>query len=120
MFNINIADNQLFLFWNIGKIVFDKQNYCDNSISKYSEYFSYKYGTSCLFSRSNINYMKKFYCCFPIFINQYNLLSFDHYKLLVNVNDIKKRYFYFYVSLFCKYSVDDLKRLINLDLYNYI
>lgn len=120
MFNINIFNSPLYLFWSIGKIVFKKQDYYENSVFKYSEYFSYKFGNSCAFCSRNINYMKKFYCCFPIYIEQYNLLSFDHYKLLVDVTNSKKRYFYFNLSIFFNYSVEDLKNIISLDLYNYL
>ena len=73
-----------------------------------------------LFSVNNINYMKKFYCAFPIYVEQLNKLSFEHYKLLVNISDAKKRYFYFWVAIFCRSSVNELKSFIYSDLYNYI
>ena len=69
------------------------------------------------FSIGNINYMKKFYCCFPNYIDMLNKLSFEHYKLLVDVGGLEERYFYFRVALFCRSSVLELKELINEDMY---
>ena len=107
----------LFLFWKVGEIVFAQQKLCINAVSKYSNYFSYYFGMSETFSICNVRYMKKFYCCFPIYMKELDNLSFEHYKLLVDINDIKKRYFYFRVALFCRSSVEELKYIVENDLY---
>lgn len=114
------SSNRLFLFWKIGESVFKKQNSCENVIKRVSCYLTYSFGMTETFSISNIKYMKKLYCCFPFYYKELNNLSFEHYKLLVDINDIKKRYFYFRVALFCRSSLNDFKNLLLNDLYNYI
>lgn len=111
---------RLFLFWKIGKVVFQRQKYYENAVLKYSNFFSYCYGMSETFSVNNIHYMKRFYSCFPIYVEELNKLTFEHYKLLVNVYDAKTRYFYFRVALFCRSSVEELKGIILNDVYNCI
>ena len=111
---------RLFLFWYIGKCVYNKQKLCENVILKYSNYLTYYYGMTNVFSVGNVNYMKKFYCCFPIYVKALNQLSFEHYKLLVDISVVNKRYFYFRVALFCRSSVEELSYLIYNDLYSYI
>lgn len=110
----------LLLFWKIGKIVFNKQKTCENSVSKYSKFFSYHFGMSETFSIENVKYMKRFYICFPIYYNKLNTLSFEHYKLLVDVNDNAARYFYFRVAMFCRSSVDELNYYISNNMYSFI
>ena len=63
------------MFWNIGKNVFEHQNFLDNATNKYSNYFQYKFGMTECFSRENVNLMRKLYLCFPIFND--NLLKLD-------------------------------------------
>ena len=111
---------QLFLFWKIGKLVSKKQKCCENVVVKYSNFFSYYYGMSSTFSISNINYMKRFYSCFPLYINKLNNLSFEHYKLLIHICELEERYFYFWVAMFCRSSVEELKLMISNNLYEYI
>ena len=72
------------------------------------------------FSVVNVNYMKKFYCCFPIYVDELNKLTFDHYKLLVNVCDINERYFYFRVAIFCRSTVFELSSIINGKIFDFI
>ena len=114
------SSNRLFLFWKIGESVFKKQKSCENVIKRVSGFLTYSFGMSETFSISNIRYMKMFYCCFPFYYTELNNLRFEHYKLLVDINDIKKRYFYFRVALFCRSSIADFKYLIVNDIYNYI
>ena len=111
---------RLFLFWKIGKSVFKKQNYYENVVSKYSAYLSYYFGMSKTFSIGNINYMKKFYKCFPNYYKELEELSFDHYKLLVDISGLEERYFYFRIALFCRSTVSELSEIINEDTYFYI
>ena len=107
----------MFFFWKLGKSVYKKQHLVENITLKYSEFFSYYYGMSTTFSVSNINYMKKFYNCFPLYIEKLSDLSFEHYKLLVNINEFSKRYFYFRIAMFCRSSVEELDLMISNDLY---
>lgn len=111
---------RLFLFWKIGENVFKRQKCYENVALKYSNYLSYYYGMSNTFSIGNINYMRKFYCCFPNYYKALDKLSFEHYKLLVDINEVEERYFYFRVALFCRSTIEELDEIIREDTYYYI
>ena len=105
----------LLLFWNIGKQVYEDT--CDNTIEKYSNYYSYYYGNSYLFNRENIRLMKVFYICFSIFYKKLNNITWDQYKLLFNISDRKERLFYFYISLFFNSNLDETNSFIENNYY---
>lgn len=69
------------------------------------------------FSRENVNYMRKFYQCFPIYIDELNKLNWEHYLELLKISNLKERYFYLKTTIFCKGSVKDLKDIINKNIY---
>ena len=100
--------------------MFDERIYCENIVSKYATYLAYYFGMSSTFSLDNVHYMIKLYLCFPIYYDELNKLTFEHYRLLVNISDISKRYFYFRVALFCRSSVAELNNLILNDIYLYM
>ena len=108
---------RLYLFWKIGEYVFNKQKNYDKATFKCSELLKYKYGMSNTFSVQNVNYMKKFYSCFPIYFKELNFLTFEHYKLLVDVIESSERYFYFRIALFCNSDVSELKEIIDGKMY---
>jgi hypothetical protein len=80
--------NRLYLFWLVGRNVYNKQKSYENVCCKYSEYYSYKYGNSNMFSRDNLKYMSNFYCRFPMYFDCLNKLSWNHYRLILNINDV--------------------------------
>ena len=43
----------IFFFWYIGKKVYEEKDHCLNVIQRYSDYYSYFYGNSFLFSLVN-------------------------------------------------------------------
>lgn len=98
--------------------MFEERFSCENIVSKYTMSLSYYFGMSSTFSLRNVHYMKKIYLCFPIYYEELNELSFEHYKLLVNISDNNKRYFYFRVALFCRSTVEELGNLILNDFYS--
>ena len=110
-----MKDN-LLLFWNIGKKVYEDKK-VDNSIEKYSNYYSYLYGNSYLFNRENIRLMKLFYICFPIYNRKLANISWNQYKLLFKINDRKERLFYFYISLFFNSNYTEMNNFIINDYY---
>lgn len=114
------TNNRLILFWNIGKRVFDEQDYVDNAIDKYSTFFQYRYGMTECFSRENINFMKKLYLCFPIFTETLLKLEWGHYLELLKINDKKRRMFYYQLSLFFNWSIFELSYSINNYFYERI
>lgn len=110
-------NNTLYLYWNIGKIVFEKRNKYLNIIEKTSTYYSYLFGNSYRFTRENIWLMEKFYLTFPIFNKKLEKITWEQYKLLLSINNIKERYFYFYVSIFFNYDYADTRLLIDNNYY---
>ena len=109
--------NNLLLFWNIGKKVYEEKDIRENAIEKYSNYYSYYYGNSYLFSRENIRFMKLFYISFPIFYKELYNVSWEQYKLLIRINNRKERLFYFYISLFFNSDLIETSDFINNDYY---
>ena len=89
----------IFLFWNIGKRVYEEEKTCGNIVQKYSDHYSYYYGNSSLFTRENIHLMKRFYMNFPIYYSKLEMFSWKQYQLLLNIVDKKERFFYYSLSL---------------------
>ena len=115
---INIfPKNRLFLFWNIGKNVYEKQDCYSNIVEKYSNYYTYLYGNSYLFTRENIHLMKKFYLCFPIFYKKMENITWDQYRLILSFNDKEERYFYYYLSMLFETDYSETEELIENDYY---
>ena len=117
--NINGGDNanKLLLYWNIGKIVYENRGNYLNIVEKCSTYYSYLFGNSYMFTRENIWLMEKFYLMFPVFSPRLENITWDQYRLLFNINDLKERYFYFYILLFFGFNYDETIDLINNKYY---
>ena len=117
--NIIGGDNvtKILLYWNIGKIVYDNRSNYLNIVEKCSTYYSYLFGNSYMFTRENIWLMEKFYLMFPIFSSQLENITWDQYQLLFKINNIKERYFYFYIVLFFNFDYENTKLLINNNYY---
>ena len=113
-------NNRLYLFWQVGKYVFQKQNFCENAVYKYSTLCSYHYGMSDAFSVENVKMMRMFYLCFPFLFPTMKKLKWEHYLELLKVSDTKKRYFYFKTAIFCNGSILDLRDMIYNDFYDKI
>lgn len=96
---MKILNNQLIIFWKIGKNVYENKYHYDNIIEKYSNYYTYLFGNSFLFTRENIHLMKRFYMNFPIFYDSLEKISWDQYKLLLMIGNRRERLFYFHLSL---------------------
>ncbi len=114
---MNLEKYKISLFWNIGKSVYEDENKCENSVKKYSDYYSYYYGDSIIFTRENIHIMKRFYMNFPIFYKQLELISWRQYQLLFQINDKEERNFYFYLSLLFHSTYQDTLELIQNQYY---
>ncbi len=106
-------NNILYLFWYIGKNVYEKRKIYTNIIEKTSTYYSYLMGNSYLFTRENIWLMERFYMTFPVFNKKLELITWEQYKLLLLIRNVKERYFYFYISLFFNYDYQNTLELIN-------
>ena len=109
--------DRLLLFWKIGEIVCKNRSKHLNIVEKCSNYYSYLFGNSYVFTRENIWLMEKFYLMFPVFSPRLENITWDQYRLLFNINDLKERYFYFYILLFFGFNYDETKDLINNKYY---
>ena len=109
--------NNIFIFWNIGRIAYEKRNDYDNVVEKLSNYFSYSFGNSINYTRENIHMMKKFYLDFPIFYKKLDSISWEQYKVILSINEKKERYFYFYLSLIFHSNYDETISFIKNNYY---
>lgn len=64
------------------------------------------------FSRSNLNYMRKFYITFPICETLSHKLSWSHYFELLKCDDSLEREFYYHQAITERWTVRELKRQI--------
>ena len=110
----------IYLFWNIGKMVYEMQSSCENAVKRISDYYSYYYGDSIIFTRENIHLMKKFYLVFPIFHKKLENISWKQYELLLKIPDKKERSFYFTLSLLFRSNDKELRELIRNHYYQRI
>lgn len=107
------------LYWKIGKHLYQIRYEHENSLAYLSNYYSYYFGSN-YFNRENIRYMKRFYLYFPIYLPEYERLSWNHFKILLNIRNKYERNFYFYYLLFTRSSVEELELLINNHIYERI
>lgn len=109
--------NQLFFFWRIGKFLVEKKYSCNNIVLKSSNFLSYYYGSSTMFSYENVIFMRKFYLYFPIFLESMNQLEWDSYLELMKLKNRNMCYFYYRVALFCGFCCRDLKCVIDSNIF---
>lgn len=109
-------------YWNIGRrIVEEEQN--GNSRAEYgsvllkslSKELTKEYGKG--FSKSNLFSMRRFYLEFPKFQTLSGKLSWSHYLLLLGVSDLNARSFYEHECENSNWSVRELERQIDSQLY---
>ena len=112
--------NKVFLFWNIGKNLYEREDSCSNIVQKYSEYCSYYYGNSIQFTRENIHLMKRFYMNYPIYHSRLNDFSWEQYQLLLSITNKKERQFYYYLSLFFHSSFEEMLLFLSNQYYERI
>ena len=55
---MDFVKTNLIYFWKIGKLVYENRKVYDNIVERSSDYFSYYFGNSTLFTRDNIKYME--------------------------------------------------------------
>ncbi len=104
-------------YWEIGKIIHDAQGGNDRSeygkelINELSKKLTSEYGKG--FDKSNISRMRKFYVLFNNVDAVRQELSWTHYRLLLKVEDSKKREFYINECIKSNWSTRQLERQIN-------
>ena len=83
----------------------------NNILKSLSEKLTHEFGKG--FDRSNLIRMKQFYLIYKNSATSWHQLSWSHYKLLIKIEDDKKRKFYFEESLKSSWNVKQLERQIN-------
>jgi len=113
---------RVILYWQIGEKIFNeiqnKQNraeYGKKLIRNLAKELEPKYGSG--YSYRQLYLFLQFYKVFPIVNTLYSQLSWSHYKLLIRIEDTDKREFYIAESIKNLWSVRDLKRQIETQLF---
>lgn len=118
----NVNTIMLQTYWNIGRrIVEEEQNgniraeYGSALLKGLSQELTKAYGKG--FSKSNLFSMRRFYLEFPKFQTLSGKLSWSHYLLLLGVSDLNARGFYEHECENSNWSVRELERQIDSQLY---
>lgn len=118
----NVNTIMLQTYWNIGRrIVEEEQNgneraeYGSALLTGLSKELTKEYGKG--FSKSNLFSMRRFYLEFQKFQTLSGKLSWSHYLLLLGVSDLNARGFYEHECENSNWSVRELERQIDSQLY---
>lgn len=105
------------LYYEIGKIInelIEKYNFNSSQneiINMFSKRLTNDFGKG--FSVSNLKLMKKFYLTYKTGYTLCNQLSWSHNRLIMNIEDEKKRNFYLEETIKSNWGVRQLERQIN-------
>jgi len=101
--------------WDIGRYIVEfeqggspKAKYGTGLLENLSKDLSLRHGRG--FSRSNLNYMRRFYLFYPICETLSHKLSWSHYCELVKIEDELERSFYYQQNLLENWGIKELKR----------
>ena len=118
----NVNTLMLSTYWNIGKRIVEeeqkgkfKAEYGAGLLVMLSKELTKEYGKG--YSKSNLFSMRKFYIENQIFQTLSGKLSWSHYLLLLNVNDLNAQSFYQRECENSNWSVRELSRQIDSGLY---
>lgn len=117
-----INTSMLFVYWNIGKMIFDEQNgyskakYGEGVIRELSKQLTLDFGKG--FDESNLRKMRKFYSMYQNWDTVSLELSWTHYRILVRINDNRIRNFYMDEAIKGNWSVRQLERQIDTCAYS--
>ena len=112
------------LYWNIGKMIVDKQNgndrakYGDLLIDGISKRLTEYFGRG--FSVQNLRRMRQFYMFYPIRSSLLSELSWSHYLELIKIKEKVKRDFYMHECINSNWDVRELQRQRTTLLYERI
>lgn len=110
------------MYWNIGKRIFeeeqqgkDRAEYGTYLIKYLSEQLEPEYGSG--FGKRQLELMRQFHRIFPIANTLYSQLNWSQYKLLLRIEENYKREYYVAESVNNNWTVRQLERQINSQLY---
>ena len=105
-------------YWNIGKKIVEveqngetKAKYGSKLISELSKQLTVDFGSG--FSARNIRNMRQLYNCFPIWQTVSAKLSWNHYLLILKIENEKAKDYYIQETIASNWSVRALERQIN-------
>jgi predicted nuclease of restriction endonuclease-like (RecB) superfamily len=106
-------------YWEIGRQITEAQGeraeYGKQLLKYLSEKLSKEFGAG--FTERNLRAMRQFYLTFPIRHTLCAELSWSHYRLLMQIDDVKRRDFYLTECAGSNWSVRQLERQINSFFY---
>lgn len=110
-----VNSEMLIAYWNIGKYIIEfeqggkiKAEYGKQLLVNLSKDLSLRYGRG--FSRSNLQYMRILYNCYPICQTLSGKLSWSHYIELISVDEKLARAFYEKQAIDENWTVKELQR----------
>ncbi|WP_160680908.1 PDDEXK nuclease domain-containing protein [Clostridium sp. C8-1-8] len=104
-------------YWEIGRIIYEelegneRAEYGKELMNELSQNLTKDFGSG--FDKSNLSRMRKFYIMFNNVDALRQQLSWTHYRLLIKVEDSKKREFYMDECIKSNWSTRQLERQIN-------
>lgn len=110
--NYYYRKNRLFLYWHVGKFVFEYQKKYPNTYGKLSSFLQYYFGMTNLFSLKKIIEMERFYIYFPIYNNNLEKLDWDYYLELIKIKNCCLRMIYYKIAIFSECDFDTFKSLL--------
>ena len=117
-----VNTTMLFTYWNIGKMIVEEQGgnskakYGDKLIAELSKQMTFDFGKG--FDERNLRYMRKFYLSFPIWNTVRSELSWSHYRILIQIEELHIRDFYMQEAIKGNWSVRQLERQISTCAYS--
>lgn len=110
------------LYWSIGKRIFEEEQkgkeraeYGKELIKNLAELLEPEFGSG--FGKRQLELMRQFYRLFPIANTLYSQLTWSQYKLLFRIEKRTKREFYIAEAVKNNWTVRQLERQINSQLY---
>lgn len=116
---VNVA--MIEAYWNVGKIIVETQGreeraeYGKGLLVFLSKKLTFEFGKG--FTVRNLSNMRAFYLAFPNWNELPTNLSWTHFRLLLEIDDIKERYFYLEECSKAMWSTRQLERQINTFYY---
>lgn len=112
---VAVNDAMVEAYWEVGRQIVeaqgDRAEYGKHLMEYLSERLTKEFGKG--FTRRNLFCMKQFYLAFPIVHTLCAQLSWSHYRLLIRVEDEKKRMFYMHEAIDQQWTVRQLDREIH-------
>ncbi len=118
----NVNTIMLQTYWNIGRRIVEEEQkgnyraeYGSSLLKELSKELTKEFGKG--FSRSNLQSMRNFYLNYKKSQTLSGKLSWSHYLLLLGISDLNERGFYEHECINSNWSVRELERQIDSQLY---